>query len=52
MNKKTVIYILGCVLVFVSAFMLLPWFVSLIYSEETGKYFLYTAIAGFVLGGS
>ena len=50
MNKKTVIYILGCVLVFVSAFMLLPWFVSLIYSEETGKYFLYTAIAGFVLG--
>ncbi len=28
MNKKTVIYILGCVLVFVSAFMLLPWFVS------------------------
>ena len=40
MNKKTVIYILGCVLVFVSAFMLLPWFVSLIYSEETGKYFL------------
>ena len=39
MNKKTVIYILGCVLVFVSAFMLLPWFVSLIYSEETGKYF-------------
>ncbi len=45
MNKKTVIYILGCVLVFVSAFMLLPWFVSLIYSEETGKYFLYTAIA-------
>lgn len=24
MNKKTVIYILGCVLVFVSAFMLLP----------------------------
>ena len=38
MNKKTVIYILGCVLVFVSAFMLLPWFVSLIYSEETGKY--------------
>ena len=50
MNKKTVIYILGCVLVFVSAFMLLPWFVSLIYSEETGKYFLYTAIAGFVIG--
>ena len=50
MNKKTVIYILGCVLVFVSAFMLLPWFVSLIYSEETGKYFVYTAIAGFVLG--
>ena len=31
MNKKTVIYILGCVLVFVSAFMLLPWFVSLIF---------------------
>ena len=40
MNKKTCdIYFLGCVLVFVSAFMLLPWFVSLIHSEETGKYF-------------
>lgn len=52
MNKKTVIYILGCVLVFVSAFMLLPWFVSLIYSEETGKYFCIQQLQALSLEGS
>lgn len=50
MNRKIVVYILGWVMTFLGGFMLLPWFVSLIYSEETGLYFLITAIMSFVLG--
>lgn len=51
MNRKIVIYILGWVMIFLAAFMLLPCLVSLIYKEETGVYFLFTAILSFVVGG-
>lgn len=50
MNNKIVVYILGWVLIFLAGFMLLPWFVSLIYREETGIYFLTTAILCFICG--
>lgn len=51
MNRKIVIYILGWVMIFLAAFMLLPCLVSLIYKEETGVYFLFTAILSFLVGG-
>lgn len=50
MNNKIVVYILGWVLTFLSAFLLLPCFVSLIYREETGIYFLITAVLCFICG--
>lgn len=50
MNNKIVIYILGWVMTFLSAFLLLPCLVSLIYQEETGIYFLITGGLTFICG--
>ena len=50
MNNKIVVYILGWVMTFLSAFLLLPCLVSLIYREETGIYFFIMAVLTFICG--
>lgn len=50
MNKKIVVYILGWVITFLGGFLLLPWLVSLIYREESGIYFLFTAVFSLIVG--
>lgn len=50
MNNKLVVYILGWVMTFLSAFLLLPCLVSLIYREETGIYFFIMAVLTFACG--
>ena len=36
MNKRFIFYLLGCVLCFEAAFLILPWIVSLVYGESEG----------------
>ncbi len=50
MNIRAVIYVLGWILNIEGAFMLLPFFVSLIYSEPQGKAFLIVALVSILLG--
>ena len=50
MNYSIISYIIGCVLKFEGAFLLLPTIVSLIYNEHLFQYYLITAIACLILG--
>lgn len=50
MNYSMVLYILGYILQFESAFLMLPALVSLIYQEEAGIPFVITAAICLVLG--
>lgn len=50
MNYSIIIYIVGWVLNFEGAFMLLPAFTALIYGEKEGLVFLFCSIISFVLG--
>ena len=50
MNYRAVIYILGWVLVIEGAFMLLPFIVGLIYSEQQGFIYLAVSIATMLIG--
>ena len=50
MNYSMVLYILGYILQFESAFLMLPALVSLIYQEEAGIPFVITAAIFLVLG--
>lgn len=50
MNITMIIYLLGWILNIVSALMLLPFAVSIYYSEASGKYFLICALIMFAIG--
>ena len=50
MNKSIVLYILGWVLVFQAAFMVLPVIVALIYAEKSGLSFLLTIAICLMIG--
>lgn len=50
MNKSIIRYLLGRVLQFEAAFLLLPIVVACIYHEKQGIWFLVTAIGSFLLG--
>lgn len=50
MNFKMIRYILGWVLIFESAFMLLPCVTALIYGERSGFAFLFVLLPGFIIG--
>lgn len=50
MNIRIVFYILGKVMIFLSAFLLLPCIVAAIYSEKVGIYFLITALISVLIG--
>lgn len=50
MNYSIIIYVMGWVLNFEAAFMLLPAFTALIYNEKEGVAFLVCSIISFVLG--
>lgn len=50
MNYSMILYILGCVLKFESAFLLLPFAVGLIYKEETALPYLIVAAACLAIG--
>ncbi|MCI5872455.1 MAG: TrkH family potassium uptake protein [Clostridiales bacterium] len=51
MNYSMVLYILGYMLKFESAFLMLPFLVGLIYSEDTSLSYLVVAVVCLVLGG-
>ncbi len=51
MNKRFVLYLLGCILCFEAAFLVLPWIVSLIYGEAEGWAYLGCAVALGLSGG-
>ena len=50
MNYSIVLYILGCVLKFESAFLVLPALVGLIYREHASVYYLAVAVLCLILG--
>ena len=50
MNYYIVLYILGCVLKFESAFLLLPFIVGLLYHESAAYSYLVTAALCFLIG--
>lgn len=50
MNIRAVIYVLGWILNIEGAFMLLPFFVSLIYGEPQGRAFLVVALISILIG--
>ena len=50
MNYSIILYILGCVLKFESAFLLLPSIVSFIYKEAAGYSYIFTAALCFTFG--
>lgn len=50
MNITMIIYLLGWILNIVAALMLLPFAVSIYYSEASGKYFLICALIMFAIG--
>ncbi len=50
MNKRMIVYILGALLLIEAAFMLLPVATALIYREQSGIWFFYTALAAAVCG--
>ncbi len=50
MNKRMILRILGVILLIESAFMLLPVLVALIYREQAGMSFLYTALGAAAVG--
>ena len=51
MNKRFIFYLLGCVLCFEAAFLILPWIVSLIYGESQGWTYLACVIIYGLIGG-
>ena len=51
MNYSMVLYILGYMLKFESAFLMLPFLVGLIYSEDTSLSYLVVAVVCLVMGG-
>ena len=50
MNYSIILYILGCVLKFESAFLLLPAIVGFIYKENAAFSYLFTAALCFIAG--
>ena len=50
MNYSIILYILGCVLKFESAFLLLPAIVGFIYKEDEAFSYLFTAALCFIVG--
>lgn len=50
MNYSVILYILGCVLKFESAFLLLPALVGFIYREDEAFSYLFTAALCFIIG--
>lgn len=50
MNKRSIIYVLGAVLLIEAALMLLPLLVALIYQEATGWYFLWVLLPAAAAG--
>ena len=50
MNYSVILYILGCVLKFESAFLLVPALVGLIYREEEAFVYIFVAAVCFILG--
>lgn len=52
MNKRFILYLLGCILCFEAAFLVLPWIVSLIYKEAQGWAYLCCAVILGVSGGA
>ncbi|MBR5290849.1 MAG: TrkH family potassium uptake protein [Erysipelotrichaceae bacterium] len=52
MNKRFIFYLLGCVLCFEAAFLILPWIVSLVYGESEGWVYLACVVIYGLIGGS
>lgn len=50
MNYRTILYILGKVMIFLSFFLLLPCIVALIYKESAGIYFIATSVVCVIIG--
>ena len=50
MNRKMIFRILGNIIMFEGAIMLLPFLVSLIYKEHTAIYFIITAAVAIAIG--
>ncbi len=50
MNKRMILRLLGAVLMIEAALMLLPLLVAVIYREQAGRYFLYTALGALAVG--
>ena len=50
MNRKMIFRILGNIIMFEGAIMLLPFLVSLIYKEHTSIYFIITAAVAIAIG--
>ena len=51
MNKRFIFYLLGCVLCFEAAFLILPWIVSLVYGESQGWSYLACVVIYGLIGG-
>ncbi|MBR5207861.1 MAG: hypothetical protein IKV65_05105 [Erysipelotrichaceae bacterium] len=52
MNRRFILYLLGCVLCFEAAFLILPWIVSLVYGEPEGWVYLTCVVVYFLIGGA
>lgn len=52
MNRRFILYLLGCVLCFEAAFLVLPWIVSLCYGEMEGVAYIGCALLFGALGGA
>ena len=52
MNKRFILYLLGCILCFEAAFLLLPWIVSLFYGEAEGWAYLGCAAVFGLMGAA
>lgn len=52
MNRRFILYLLGCVLCFEAAFLVLPWIVSLVYGESEGWVYLACVVVYFLIGGA
>ena len=50
MNYSIILYILGCMLKFESIFLALPFFVGLLYKEESAYAYLITSLLCLALG--